>query len=131
MKKVTVVIKKPTKEIGLGMDAFGGMVSAVYDFDLEQQVNQVKDYMQKTKADFLAQAKKPCDIESTVSVMAGGESTELAPDVDHFSEIEFALESLVEYCNNSGFGTSVEVMHAEAALERVYQSRAALAKHGG
>jgi hypothetical protein len=38
-------------------------------------------------------------------------------------ELESVLETLVDYCNNTGIGTACEVIAAEDALKRLYKSR--------
>jgi uncharacterized protein YjaG (DUF416 family) len=37
--------------------------------------------------------------------------------------LESVLETLVDYCNNTGIGTACEVIAAEDALKRLYKAR--------
>ena len=45
-------------------------------------------------------------------------------ELDKYKELEFAVEKLVDYCNNTeGMATACEVIAVEAALERLYKAR--------
>ena len=43
--------------------------------------------------------------------------------INKYMELESVLETLVDYCNNTGIGTACEVIAAEDALKRLYKSR--------
>jgi hypothetical protein len=45
-------------------------------------------------------------------------------ELDKYKELEFAVETLVDYCNNSAFlTTTCEFYRCQAALERLYKAR--------
>lgn len=45
-------------------------------------------------------------------------------ELDKYKELEFVVEKLVDYCNNTvGMATACELIAVEAALERLYKAR--------
>jgi len=45
-------------------------------------------------------------------------------ELDKYKELEFAVETLVDYCNNdAGMATTCELIAVEAALERLFKAR--------
>lgn len=126
MKKITVVISNPTEPIGLGMPAFGGVVSAAYDVDLgEQQPPKPVRLSQQEVNDAHAVAGVfPTESSErlTKALQDAMGAKDAGPLVEALEEITGTFEMYVAY---------IDVPATSVVGKNIATARAALAKHRG